>query len=306
MTRIRIYVILEEGFVLLFKWFWGHEFVLYIFIFYLTFVLCNKKKINTHYSWYIKHFQRLVFGVINYYGLLSIALFYGISYTYFKNNYRISILRFLHLLLLLLASVYFAMHIVPGFYNDLVLDKVNVSLNSAAFSMYLNFDKTIAGIILFISSNLYKNEKLLNLKSLAITLIFCISCSSLLMISGVLSNYIEFDFKIPNFILIWFINNLFFVCLTEEVLFRGVIQNKLKGLNLGRYIPYIHVILASIIFGLVHFKAGVLYILLSCIAGIFYGLAYEMTGRVLCAILVHFFLNFVHIIFFTYPSMVKA
>jgi uncharacterized protein len=238
--------------------------------------------------------------------ILSIGVFYGIAYTYFKNYYISNVLKFLHLLLLLLTAACFAFHIIPGFHNDLVLDKILVSSDSMPFSMYLNFDKTMVGIILFLSSNLYDNEKSLNLKSFALTLLLAASCSLLIMILGVLFGYIKFDFKIPNIIFIWCLNNLFFVCFTEEILFRGIIQNQLKRLCLDKYIAYIHLILASLIFGLAHFKGGELYVLLAFITSIFYGFAYEITGRILCAILVHFYLNFIHIIFFTYPMATKS
>ena len=279
----------------------------YIFLFFTSFsCLLTKKKFIPIFLCGLSIFTALFYGVINYYGLLSIGIFYGIAYTYFKNYYISNVLKFLRLLLLLLIAACFAFHIIPGFQNDLVLDRIVISSSSIPFSMYLNFDKTMMGIILFLSSNLYDNEKQLNLKSLAITLLLAASCSLLMMILGVLFGYIKFDFKIPNIIFIWCLNNLFFVCFTEEILFRGIIQNQLKYLRLDKYIPHIHLILASLIFGLAHFKGGELYILLAFMTSIFYGFAYEITGRILCAILVHFYLNFIHIIFFTYPMANNA
>lgn len=63
--------------------------------------------------------------------------------------------------------------------------------------------------------------------------------------------------------------------------------------------------LSSLLFGLAHFKAGLAYMIFASIAGAFYGLTYQKTRRILCSILVHFGVNLIHLIFFTYPATIK-
>jgi membrane protease YdiL (CAAX protease family) len=244
----------------------------------------------------------LFYGTIDYRGLFSLMGLYAITYFYFQpNNLGKNIKAFLGISILIITG-FFLFHMVPGFKNDLVINQVAISPISIPFSMYLNFDTTIIAVILFINSNLYKSEKPFGRKSSLITLKLLFLCASTLMISGLLANYIQRDIKFSDVLGIWFINNLFFVCFAEEVVFRGIIQNKLNTLFTHRYII---IILSSLLFGLRHYKGGIIYILLSTVAGCFYGLAYQKTNRILCAMIVHFGLNFIHFIFFTYPALNK-
>lgn len=244
-----------------------------------------------------------IYGIIDYYGISAIMVFYTITHIYFQSDIVGKFAKLVLLIIILTAIILLSFHMIPGFKNPLVIDRATISPRSIPFSMYLNFDKTIAGIILFMNSGLYNSEKLPDLKSLIITSKLLFLCSTILMILGLLSGYIEFDFKIPGILLLWCINNLFFVCLAEEVMFRGIIQNNLEQLLSNKHLS---LALASLIFGLTHFKGGVSHILLTSIAGGFYGLAYQKTNRILCAMLVHFGLNLIHLILFTYPAAIKT
>lgn len=243
-----------------------------------------------------------IFSTIDGYGLSAIIGFYAITHVYFQQDIASKVTKTILLLIILATVILLAFHLLPGFSNALVIDRLTISSLSIPFSMYLNFDKTIAGIILFMNSRLYNNEKLPDVKSIIISSKLLFLCSAILMTTGMLSGYIKHDFKIPGILLLWCINNLFFVCLSEEVIFRGIIQSKLEQSSSSKYLP---LVLASLIFGLVHFKGGFAYILLASIAGGCYGLTYQKTRRILCAMLVHFGLNLIHLIFFTYPAAIK-
>ena len=60
-------------------------------------------------------------------------------------------------------------------------------------------------------------------------------------------------------------------------------------------------LVCAVAFGVVHIAGGTTYVLLSTLAGIGYGAAYYVTGRVEAGILVHFLFNLSHLILFTYP-----
>ena len=49
------------------------------------------------------------------------------------------------------------------------------------------------------------------------------------------------------------------------------------------------------------FAVVLTYVLLSTLAGVGYGAAYHVTGRVEAGMLVHFLLNLTHLFLFTYP-----
>jgi membrane protease YdiL (CAAX protease family) len=50
-----------------------------------------------------------------------------------------------------------------------------------------------------------------------------------------------------------------------------------------------------------HHHGGTIYVALSFIAGLFYGYAMMLTKRIEASIIVHFIVNLVHILMFTYP-----
>ena len=118
------------------------------------------------------------------------------------------------------------------------------------------------------------------------------------------THYVRFDPKIASGAYLWILNNLFFVTFAEEALFRGFIQGGLSKLaarsNYSRWLP---LIVSSLTFGLAHYQGGLPYIGLATIAGLFYGYTYDRTKRLEGAMLVHFGLNLVHFLFFSYPSL---
>ena len=234
-------------------------------------------------------------------GVIAVVIFYSLNHLYFRKNSDNKYLKAILLLLILGMTAGFVLHMIPGFNKMLVFDRVTKSVISAPFTMYINVDKIIAALILFLHSDLFDKNQSLDKRSFLIVLQLLILCSSILMLAGLLTGYIKFDFKIPQILFVWSLNNLLFVSFSEEVIFRGVIQRKLASRFQNQYIS---LILASMIFGLMHFKGGIIYILLSTIAGLFYGLSYQRTGKISAAIMVHFGFNLIHLIFFTYPKAI--
>ena len=81
------------------------------------------------------------------------------------------------------------------------------------------------------------------------------------------------------FLWIW---TVFVVPLSEEVFFRGILQNSLK-----RYFPKaIAIILQALAFGCMHITGG-RWLVLSTVVGLLLGCVYEATGTIFAAWLVH-------------------
>jgi membrane protease YdiL (CAAX protease family) len=68
------------------------------------------------------------------------------------------------------------------------------------------------------------------------------------------------------------------------------------------YGDHLALLLASLLFGLVHAGAGAQWVLLASLAGVGYGLAYRF-GGLGAAIATHFGLNLLHFALFTYPML---
>jgi membrane protease YdiL (CAAX protease family) len=207
----------------------------------------------------------------------------------------------------------FFTHHIPGFHNYLWLNQAKLSALSAPFNLYLNFDKTIAALIVGLglcygSNNIFKGlfQKSV-LKSIFSTgLVLSILCILLLMGLGLALNYIAFDFKIPSWFGLWFLAHLIFVCMAEEIVFRGYIQQKLIQYFVAKQLSWMWgLLLASIIFGLLHYRGGPVYIFLATVAGLFYGCAYYKTKRIEASIFVHLLVNTTHFVFFTYPYLAR-
>lgn len=199
------------------------------------------------------------------------------------------------------------MHAFPGFNNVHVLDKIKISPDGIPFSLYLNFDKTSVGIIIlgFLHQRITKKSEWIKMiratLPMAGLLIFILLCCSFLF------NYVRFEPKLPDSLLIWSCTNLLFVCTAEEGFFRGFIQKYLcVALQRFKYGNFVAIVIASILFGLAHYPGGSLYVLLATIAGLGYGFIYFRTKRIEASIITHFSLNLIHFLFFTYPALANS
>lgn len=270
---------------------------------------------------WVPHFKRipiwnLILGVSILFGLISkrielisiASILLLACFAYCLQNIKISlIVRILSAVGLLFLGCGLALHVVPGFHNLQVLDKVKISEDGIPFSLSLNFDKTIVGIfILGILHQLIKtkNEWVKMFKGMmpnALILIIILICLSFLF------HYVRFEPKLPNSLLIWSCTNLLFVCVAEEGFFRGFIQKYLcLAFQNIKYGNFLAILIASILFGLAHYAGGVLYVLLAFIAGLGYGFIYFCTQRIESSIITHFLLNLIHFLFFTYPALASA
>ena len=60
-------------------------------------------------------------------------------------------------------------------------------------------------------------------------------------------------------------------------------------------------VVAAVLFGLLHYAGGLQYVIAGIVAGAGYGWAYLRTGRIEAAMAVHFLVNAAHFLLFVYP-----
>jgi membrane protease YdiL (CAAX protease family) len=218
-------------------------------------------------------------------------------------------LRWMAMGIFLFMAIALSHHMLPGFDNLLVFDKIQFSFDSAPFTMYLNFDKTVVGILIYLFI-LKKREAVWHVwhnKDTLITInIFAVLIASMLPLA-LATHYVRLDPKLPPQTWLWALNNLFFVCVAEESLFRGLIQGGLMTFvpNIFRW-KWLPLVVSSLLFGLDHYEGGLPYILLAAFAAVFCGYAYWKTNKIKSSIFVHFGLNLTHLLFFSYPSLIAV
>lgn len=247
----------------------------------------------------------MMLGRIELLALSSILLYWtGIKLFTFSNN---KVIRFLAFILIAIISAALLTHKIPGFNNILYFDGIKLSAKSSSYSAYINFDKPFLVLLLLYYYNKRKLYETKFASAFIYGLLLGIIAASTLSILSVYAKFIKFNPKIPEILGVWSLMNVV-VVIAEEAFFRGFLQTSLmfglKKWNIKpSYAGFISVTLVSILFGLAHFSGGVNFMIISFIAGLFYGYALYKTGMIESSILVHFLVNFTHITLFTYPSL---
>jgi membrane protease YdiL (CAAX protease family) len=247
----------------------------------------------------------LVSNQIEYWFLLSI-LPLGVCLFLFHFEAKKPYVRLLLFLAIVTITILLLIHKIHGYNNWQILPDVKLSDNSTNYSFWLNFDKPIIGFLLLLF--IYKPiRKLADWKEIFKKeyLPFYLKSILILLTLGIFSSYLVFDLKTIDFgfLALWSFKMLFFTVIIEELFFRFFIQNNIiKSLGNIKNAKIIGVIISSLIFGVFHLPAGILFALLAFVAGLIYGGIYLKTNRLESAILLHFLVNFIHLIFFSYPS----
>lgn len=197
------------------------------------------------------------------------------------------------------------MHVLPGFHNPQIADDLVLSRDAAPYDLYLNFDKTLAGLLfLGIAWRGLIRSRAAAVSSLRVAApLIAINVLVLIGLSVTLG-YVRFDPKWTSFFWVWAAANLLSTCLAEEAFFRAFIQGGLtNALAPRKHGAAVALGVSAVIFGLAHFAGGWTYVLLATVAGLGYGWVFQRTGRIEMAMLAHFAMNAGHFLLFTYPYL---
>ncbi len=243
----------------------------------------------------------VVAGIVEWEGLALLALFAGSCVAAVRSALPTA-LRTLAWGIVVILAVALGAHEVPWIHNVLVLDAVSVSDASASYTLHWNYDKGFAGVLLY-SVCVQPQETPQWRRAIVATGVIAVVTVVLVGLAAAAAGYIAWDPKWPAMLAVWVPANLLLTCVAEESFFRGLLQRRLGGL-LGGWVPapaLVALLVAAFAFGTAHFAGGATYVVLATLAGIGYGAAYWLTGRVEAGILVHFLLNLSHLVLFTYP-----
>ena len=240
----------------------------------------------------------LAAGRLNGVALGTIILYGSIVYTFFYTKNKI--LKAIFGVLAFTLSMLLWFHKLPGFQNWQITHELLLSPNAYPLNLYLNFDKSLIALFLLGFGKLpLMNTIKIDIKFLFGTLLACALVGAI----AVSINLIQWDLKFGNFFWVWAFNNLIFICVAEEMLFRGFLQEELSRVfSRYRYGSIMALGIAAIGFGLSHL-GPLPYMSLTIVCGFFYGFIYLKTKKIELAILGHFLLNAIHIIGFSYPLL---
>ncbi|WP_343564679.1 CPBP family intramembrane glutamic endopeptidase [Kiloniella sp. b19] len=237
------------------------------------------------------------------FSLVAVGLFYLCYLVFARYRHQTVLVAVAGFVLLVLGSS-LLLHRFPGFDNPVVVEAVALSADSVPYRMYANFDKGLLAffLVLVLSDPLQQDRGLfLTLKRSVLPTVITVA---LLIGAAMLLGFVRYDPKWFDFFRVWLPVNLTFVCIAEEAFFRGFLQRCLQDRLLGfRFAGGVALVLASVIFGAAHYQGGLPLIVLSTLAGLGYGWAFLRTGRLEGAIAVHFLLNAVHLMLFSYPAL---
>jgi membrane protease YdiL (CAAX protease family) len=191
--------------------------------------------------------------------------------------------------------------LLPGFPRTTLIADAVLSPGAVPYGIGLGFPKVAAGILVL---GIIRDDRVRSWRELARVLMLAMpvfaATTGAVMMFALATGFVAFDPKWTPVFLVWMVTNLFFTCLAEEAFFRGFVLAELARVG-GRAWMTIAVVVSAILFGLAHFGGGPTYVIAGVIAGLGYGLAYLRTRRVEAAMAVHFGVNAVHFLFFTYP-----
>lgn len=241
---------------------------------------------------------------INWIGLASLICIIFIIKRYYQGSNARWKKAFLGLFIFVGVPLFY-LHIIPGFYNLCLVNKVRLCAECVPYSLYLNTDKIIIGTLLLSYGHHCFNRSFQEWKqSLRIILVPLCFVVFVLLIGATVFNNVKVNIKVPSTLIPWAVVNLLFVCVAEEAFFRGFVQKELslilQPLKGGSWIA---LGIASVLFGCAHYQGGIVYVALVSLAGAGYGYVYQRSGKIESSIFLHFLVNLVHFIGFSYPAL---
>jgi uncharacterized protein len=198
-----------------------------------------------------------------------------------------------------------AAHAMSGFRNPVVLRDVVLSPGAMPYTQYVNFDKTLAGVLV-LAIGWFAPLRTADDWGSALRRAAPIvgATIAVVMAASLALGFVRFDPHWTPLFWVWAPINLLLTCVSEEALFRGFLQRELGVALDGRaHAAATAVAVSAIAFGLAHAGGGWRYVLLATVAGTGYALAWQRTGRVEASILAHFAVNATHFLLFTYPAL---
>lgn len=246
----------------------------------------------------------LLTGVLQWPGALSLVVLAALAWSARSVDNRW--LKLFSILAVIVLALGLALHVVPGFKKPVVIDAVRFSVDSSPFTLYANFDKGAVGLLLLALMVPHLNG-VDDLRRIAKPLLLAAMVTVVAVLGTVIAiGYVRWDPKWPPQVWTFLSINLLFTCVAEEAFFRGVIQEQLtQALEPHPRLIGLPILVSALLFGFAHAGGGLPLVALATLAGLGYSVVYAVTRRIEAAILVHFAVNAVHFVGFSYPHIAR-
>lgn len=231
--------------------------------------------------------------------VIPLSILFGVAWCAAKNAN--SWIRNCARLITLALAFALATHKLPGFRGQMWLDNVQFSKSAPSFTLIANLDKPWVGAILLLAFSPLARSSF----SLGQSLLFSAMGAITLIVIGMIIG-VPLEPKWQPAIAIFLLHNLFLTCIAEEAYFRLLIQAPLfEAVKRWRWGAVLTVGLASLLFGIVHFRPGVPWAVLAMVTlgGCVYALVFHVTRSVHWAVVTHFLTNALHVLLLRYPLL---
>lgn len=194
----------------------------------------------------------------------------------------------------LLAAIALAAHLLPGFAPWPLWPARQLSSDAPPYALRLSWDKLLVGLTLLAWwLGQTRPPAAQPQRAWAVALLTLLGVPLLALLLGV----VGWQPKWPDGLWLWLAVNLGVAVLAEELLFRGLLQDRLIGW-LG---VWPGILLTALFFGAVHAPFSPLFAVVAAVAGLGYGLIFHYSGRLSLAVLLHGAVNLLHLLLLSYP-----
>jgi len=250
-----------------------------------------------------------VAGQLTWLAAVWIIMFAAACYAYANewprpSKWPVGPVKVLSFAAIVVLAVAFGMHVVPGFHNIQALPPTRLTSRSIPYDQWINFDKTIAGVLILgiCYRGLIKAGSQLRVALWRAAAPAIVTIVLVMLLSSVFG-YVQWDPKWTSQFWLWAAINLLATCMSEEALFRGFLQTEIQRLLANRPAGTVIAISCSaVLFGIAHAAGGWRYVALATVAGVGYGTVFYRSRSIEASIFTHFALNTAHFLLFTYPA----
>lgn len=248
----------------------------------------------------------VIAGFVTWAGVAGLGIFALCAYLASHSETQ-RLRRIIFTILTVLLALALALHALPGFNNPVLVENIQFSADAMPFTQNASFDKAAAGLIMLAllckRASHVADWREIALRSFAVAVMTTVA----VIATAISIGYVKPDVKFSWYAPIFLVTNLLFTCVAEEAFFRGFLQERLsKVLPSSRVGAVSAVLCSALLFGVAHFGGGFHLVFLATLGGVGYGYVYFAVKRVEAPIIVHFVLNAVHFIGFTYPQLSKT